>query len=91
MSNRRLARWWPIALFVTGATLLAACTGSGSSSQPPANSSSKPVNGGSVTYAVPFAQSWMLPIWNVGTGIANYDTLRHGCRSTGSVTTATPR
>jgi peptide/nickel transport system substrate-binding protein len=76
MSNRRLARWWPIALFVTGATLLAACTGSGSSSQPPANSSSKPVNGGSVTYAVPFAQSWMLPIWNVGTGIANYDTLQ---------------
>jgi peptide/nickel transport system substrate-binding protein len=34
------------------------------------------VNGGSVTFATSFPQTWMLPIWNVGTGIANADTLQ---------------
>jgi peptide/nickel transport system substrate-binding protein len=74
MGNRRWARLWPVTTVLASALLLAAC--SGSSGQASGGSSSKPVNGGSVTFATSFPQTWILPIWNVGTGIANADTLQ---------------
>ena len=60
---------WSAAALTAGALTLAAC--SSSASQAPGGSAAKPVNGGSVTVATAFPQTWMLPIWNVGTGIAN--------------------
>jgi peptide/nickel transport system substrate-binding protein len=74
MRNRRWARLWPVTTVLASALLLAAC--SGSSGQASGGSSSTPVNGGSVTFATSFPQTWILPIWNVGTGIANADTLQ---------------
>jgi peptide/nickel transport system substrate-binding protein len=72
MLNLRSRRIWP-AVLLAGALTLAACT---SSSHSAGSSSSKPVNGGSVTFATAFPQTGILPIWNVGTGIANADTLQ---------------
>jgi peptide/nickel transport system substrate-binding protein len=57
-----------------GAVLLSLMLGQGAAST--ALGSTPAASSGSVTVAVPFAQSWILPIWNVGTGIANYDTLQ---------------
>jgi peptide/nickel transport system substrate-binding protein len=73
MRNSRRTGWPAAAVLLAGALTLAACSGS---SQSPGPSSSKPVSGGSVTFATAFPQTWMLPIWNVGTGIANADTLQ---------------
>ena len=47
--------------------------GSSARSTSPAHNAA---SGGSVVYAVPFAQTWIFPIWNVGVGIANWDTLQ---------------
>jgi len=73
MRNSRRIRWSAGAVLLAGALTLSACSGSSQSS---GTSSSKPVNGGSVTFATSFPQTWILPIWNVGTGIANADTLQ---------------
>jgi peptide/nickel transport system substrate-binding protein len=73
MRNSRRSGWWAAAVLLAGALALAACSGGSRSSGPP---SAKPVSGGSVTFATSFPQTWILPIWNVGTGIANADTLQ---------------
>src|SRR5580693_5655699 len=73
MRNSRRIRWSAAAVLLAGALTLSACS---SSSQSSGTSSSKPRNGGSVTFATSFPQTWILPIWNVGTGIANADTLQ---------------
>src|SRR6202167_4533262 len=73
MRNSRRIRWSAAAVLLAGALTLSACS---SSSQPSGTSSSKPTSGGSVTFATSFPQTWILPIWNVGTGIANADTLQ---------------
>ena len=74
MRNPRRVRLWSAAAVLAGGLVLAAC--SGGSSQSSGSPSSKPVSGGSVTFATSFPQTWILPIWNVGTGIANADTLQ---------------
>jgi peptide/nickel transport system substrate-binding protein len=75
MRSPRRVKLWSAAAVLAGALMLAACS-SGGSSQSSSGSSAKPVSGGSVTFATSFPQTWILPIWNVGTGIANADTLQ---------------
>jgi peptide/nickel transport system substrate-binding protein len=75
MRQPRRQKLWLGTALAAGSLLLAACSGS-TGGQNRASSSSKPQNGGSVTFATSFPQTWMLPIWNVGTGIANADTLQ---------------
>ena len=75
MRQPRRQKLWLGTALAASSLLLAACSGS-TGGQGPASSSSKPQNGGSVTFATSFPQTWMLPIWNVGTGIANADTLQ---------------
>ena len=75
MRSPRRVKLWSAAAVLAGALVLAACS-SGGSSQSSSGSSAKPVSGGSVTFATSFPQTWILPIWNVGTGIANADTLQ---------------
>jgi peptide/nickel transport system substrate-binding protein len=75
MRHRRRKLLWAL-IPIAASVLLAACSGNGGSQAPARSSSAKPANGGSVTFATSFPQTWMLPIWNVGTGIANNDTLQ---------------
>ncbi|MCL1898605.1 MAG: ABC transporter substrate-binding protein [Micrococcales bacterium] len=83
MTDIRRTRSLLAAVAITGTMVLAACGGGSDPKDPSASPSSgsqtaagEPVSGGHATYAIPYAQSWMLPIWNVGTGIGNFCTLQ---------------
>ena len=81
MTNKRLIRRLPVAMALAGALVLAACSGGGdptpTGDQPTqTNPAGEAVQGGHAVFAIPYAQSWMLPIWNVGTGIGNFCTLQ---------------
>ena len=75
MRHRRRNLLWAL-IPIAASVLLAACSGSSGSPASAGSSSAKPVNGGTATFATSFPQTWILPIWNVGTGIANDDTLQ---------------